>query len=280
MSDGSDSEIEEDNDNLIPIKTVLIGESAVGKTSIISAFSRGVFDEHEKVTTGATFSTKKLFYEKYEKCVKFEIWDTCGQEKYRSLTHLFYKDALVAVLVYDITSRKSYDEVTNFWYYEIKEKGAKNVIIVLCGNKSDLFEQEAVSGEEARKWALVRQIPFFETSAKNSTGIKEMFFEIGKQYLNTIYDFSEINKNDDEKVNEEDIVNGYSESDNSKSDNKNNEKTKTKEKPKEKEKEKDVEKKKEKKLKGKEGRLRTDSIKLKKDADIDKDGANATSNCC
>ena len=278
MSDGSDSEIEEDNDNLIPIKTVLIGESNVGKTSIISAFSRGVFNEHEKVTTGATFSTKKVFYDKYEKCVKFEIWDTCGQEKYRSLTHLFYKDAIVAILVYDITSRKSYDEVTNFWYYEIKEKGAKNVIIVLCGNKSDLFEQETVTGEEARKWALVRQIPFFETSAKNSTGIGEMYFEIGKQYLNTIYDFSEINKNDDEKVHE-DIVNGYSESENSKkADNKKKEKSKTKEKSKEKGK--DIEKKKDKKIKGSEGRLRTDSIKLKKEADIDKDETNASSNCC
>lgn len=278
MSDGSDSEIEEDNDNLIPIKTVLIGESNVGKTSIISAFSRGVFNEHEKVTTGATFSTKKLFYNKYEKCVKFEIWDTCGQEKYRSLTHLFYKDAIVAILVYDITSRKSYDEVTNFWYYEIKEKGAKNVIIVLCGNKSDLFEQETVTGEEARKWALVRQIPFFETSAKNSTGIGEMYFEIGKQYLNTIYDFSEINKNDDEKVHE-DIVNGYSESENSKkADNKKKEKSKKEEKAKEKRK--DTEKKKDKKIKGTEGRLRTDSIKLKKEADIDKDETNASSNCC
>lgn len=278
MSDGSDSEIEEDNDNLIPIKTVLIGESNVGKTSIISAFSRGVFNEHEKVTTGATFSTKKVFYEKYEKCVKFEIWDTCGQEKYRSLTHLFYKDAIVAILVYDITSRKSYDEVTNFWYYEIKEKGAKNVIIVLCGNKSDLFDQETVTGEEARKWALVRQIPFFETSAKNSTGIGEMYFEIGKQYLNTIYDFSEINKNDDEKVHE-DIVNGYSESENSKkADNKKKEKSKKEEKAKEKRK--DTEKKKDKKIKGTEGRLRTDSIKLKKEADIDKDETNASSNCC
>ena len=278
MSDGSDSEIEEDNDNLIPIKTVLIGESNVGKTSIISSFSRGVFNEHEKVTTGATFSTKKVFYEKYEKCVKFEIWDTCGQEKYRSLTHLFYKDAIVAILVYDITSRKSYDEVTNFWYYEIKEKGAKNVIIVLCGNKSDLFEQETVTGEEARKWALVRQIPFFETSAKNSTGIGEMYFEIGKQYLNTIYDFSEINKNDDEKVHE-DIVNGYSESENSKkADNKKKEKSKKEEKAKEKRK--DTEKKKDKKIKGTGGRLRTDSIKLKKEADIDKDETNASSNCC
>lgn len=278
MSDGSDSEIEEDNDNLIPIKTVLIGESNVGKTSIISSFSRGVFNEHEKVTTGATFSTKKVFYDKYEKCVKFEIWDTCGQEKYRSLTHLFYKDAIVAILVYDITSRKSYEEVTNFWYYEIKEKGAKNVIIVLCGNKSDLFEQETVTGEEARKWALVRQIPFFETSAKNSTGIGEMYFEIGKQYLNTIYDFSEINKNDDEKVHE-DIVNGYSESENSKkADNKKKEKSKKEEKAKEKRK--DTEKKKDKKIKGSEGRLRTDSIKLKKEADIDKDETNASSNCC
>ena len=139
----------------------------VGKTSIISTFSKGVFDEHEKVTTGANFSSKTQFYDKYDKAVKFEIWDTCGQEKYRSLTHLFYKDAVVAILVYDITSRKSYDEVTKFWYSEIKEKGDKNIIIVLCGNKSDLFDKEVVTPEEAKKWAQVRQMNFFETSAKN-----------------------------------------------------------------------------------------------------------------
>ena len=143
---------------------------------------------------------------------------------------------------------------------------------------SEAEEDETVTGEEARKWALVRQIPFFETSAKNSTGIGEMYFEIGKQYLNTIYDFSEINKNDDEKVHE-DIVNGYSESENSKkADNKKKEKSKKEEKAKEKRK--DTEKKKDKKIKGTEGRLRTDSIKLKKEADIDKDETNASSNCC
>ena len=105
-----------------------------------------------------------------------------------------------------------------------------------------------------------------------------MYFEIGKQYLNTIYDFSEINKNDDEKVHE-DIVNGYSESENSKkADNKKKEKSKKEEKAKEKRK--DTEKKKDKKIKGTEGRLRTDSIKLKKEAGIDKDETNASSNCC
>ena len=219
----------------------------VGKTSIISTFSKGVFDEHEKVTTGANFSSKTQFYDKYDKAVKFEIWDTCGQEKYRSLTHLFYKDAIVAILVYDITSRKSYDEVTKFWYSEIKEKGDKDTILVLCGNKSDLFDKEAVTPEEAKKWAQVRKMKFFETSAKNSSGISEMFNEIGKDYLNTIYDFSDINKEGD--------------NDNNTKENK----------------EIDVE---EKEVKKKE-RRRTDSIKLtKKKIELEKDDNDSRSECC
>ena len=226
----------------------LLSNIGVGKTSIISTFSKGVFDEHEKVTTGASFSSKTLFYEKYDKNVKFEIWDTCGQEKYRSLTHLFYKDAVVAILVYDITSRKSYEEVTKFWYSEIKEKGAKDVMLVLCGNKSDLFDREAVPPEEAKKWALVRQLNFFETSAKNSSGITEMFNEIGKVYLNTLYDFSDINKDDDNdnKVNKEIAEND----------------------------------KEDKEVKKKE-RRRTDSIKLtKKKIEMEKDDNDSRSGCC
>ena len=83
----------------------------VGKTSIISTFSKGVFDEHEKVTTGANFSSKTQFYDKYDKAVKFEIWDTAGQEQFRSIAQIFYKNASCCILAYDITRRKSFEEI-------------------------------------------------------------------------------------------------------------------------------------------------------------------------
>lgn len=197
------------------------------------------------MTTGATFSAKKLFYEKYDKSVKFEIWDTCGQEKYRSLTHLFYKDALVAILVYDITSKTSYNEVINFWYNEIKEKGAKDVLIVICGNKSDLFDKEEISGEVARNWAKEKGISYYETSAKNKSGITEMFYGIGNTYLNMVFDFSDINKEENDNQVNHDIINAYKEKEDTK---------------------------KEKKKKKKE------TVKL--DEVIDKDDSNARSRCC
>ena len=107
-------------------KVVLVGESGVGKTSIISQFVDQTFQEDQQSTTGGTFSTKSILCEG-GKTLKFEIWDTAGQEKYRSLTKIFYKDAGVAILCYDITRKESFEEIQKYWYNQVKEYAPKNI---------------------------------------------------------------------------------------------------------------------------------------------------------
>ena len=118
---------EDDSNNALSCKVVLIGESGVGKTSIISRYTNNTFSSVLMSTTGASFATKTLMLEEENQSVKFEIWDTAGQERYRSLAKVFYKNAAVCVLVYDITRKASFDELKKYWISQIKEHGAKNI---------------------------------------------------------------------------------------------------------------------------------------------------------
>ena len=111
----------------IPCKVVLIGESGVGKTSIISRYMTDSFSNTLSSTPGANFTTKTVFLKKENQSIKFEIWDTAGQERYRALAKVFYKNAAVCVLVYDITRKASFDELKNYWVKEIKENALPNV---------------------------------------------------------------------------------------------------------------------------------------------------------
>ena len=105
----------------ISCKVVLIGESGVGKTSIINRFTSNTFRSQQLPTTAANFVTKLVIMEDENKSIKFEIWDTAGQEKYRSLAKVFYKNAAVCILVYDITRKSSFEEIKKFWVNEIKQ---------------------------------------------------------------------------------------------------------------------------------------------------------------
>ena len=109
------------------IKVVILGESGVGKTSVISRFINDTFDEELVTTTGASYVSKSMKFSDKNQVLNFEIWDTAGQEKYRSLTQIFYKDASIAILVYDITNKDSFDELQNYWYEQIKESAPKNI---------------------------------------------------------------------------------------------------------------------------------------------------------
>ena len=211
----------EDDYDLETFKTVLIGDSSVGKTSIITSFTRGFFEENQPSTSSANYTSKALYYSPYEKGCTFQIWDTCGQEKYRSLNHIFYKDATIAILVYDIAQKKTYESIVDYWYDEVKQKAPEDILLVLCANKSDLIEEEQVEQQLAQKWANEHKVPFFPTSAKNLTGIKEMFIDLGQAKLNMMFDFSEINKrlememqneredNEDDEVEEDNVDKKY-----------------------------------------------------------------------
>ena len=185
MNDDKDDNSNDDEDNDLDesIKVVLIGESGVGKTSIISKFTKGIFNQDIMSTNGATFSTKKKEFKNSKKTLSFEIWDTAGQEKYRSLAKMFFKDAAVALIVYDITNKESFEELKKYWLNIIKENGPQKMIMYIVGNKYDLLEREAVKEEEARAYAESQNVPLWFTSAKDSTGIDELFEEIGLKYL-------------------------------------------------------------------------------------------------
>ena len=162
-------------------KVVLVGESGVGKTSMITQFIDQIFQEDQQSTTGGTFSTKDVICDR-SKILRFEIWDTAGQEKYRSLTTMFYKDANAAVMVYDVTRAESFEELKNYWAKQIKENSPEKIILVIAANKSDLIEQEQVDEGEARNFAKELNAIFISTSAKSSEGINSLFEEIAKKY--------------------------------------------------------------------------------------------------
>ena len=108
-------------------KVILVGESGVGKTCIIVRFVSEEYKEETISTTGASYASKIMEFSDYKKSIQFQIWDTAGQEKYRGLTKLFYKDAKIVILVYDITRRKSFDEIKNYWYNQIKENSSEEI---------------------------------------------------------------------------------------------------------------------------------------------------------
>ena len=164
-------------------KVGLVGESGVGKTSIITQFIDQTFQEDQQSTTGGTFSTKSVVCDN-GKTLKFEIWDTAGQERYRSLTKMFYKDANAAVLVFDITRQDSFEELQNYWAQQIKECSPPEIILAVAANKSDLINKEAVDEEKSRAFANELGAIYVSTTATTVESINELFIEIAKKYTN------------------------------------------------------------------------------------------------
>ena len=163
-------------------KVVLLGESGVGKTSIINQFTTNEFLDEQISTTGASFSSKAFSFEELNKELSFEIWDTAGQEKYRALSKMFYKDAGVAILVYDISNKKSFEELRDYWVAQLRDYGPKNIIIAVTGNKSDL-DNEQVDEEEVRNYAKENNFLYKRTSAKNHSSIIDLFHDVGMKFL-------------------------------------------------------------------------------------------------
>ena len=183
-----------------PYKVVLIGESGVGKTCIIAQFTSGKFDPSTVSSLTAQFIRKTLEFPE-GKSLTFDIWDTAGQEKYRSLAKIFYKDAKAVVLVYDVTNEKSFNEMKDYWYEQIKQLGDKDIIIAIAANKSDLYEKKQINDEKGEEFSKKIGAIFVPISAKNNTGIQELFSCIGKKILG-IKDNYNNNKNNQYLVNE------------------------------------------------------------------------------
>ena len=164
-------------------KLVFVGETGVGKTCIIASFTEGKYEQNPGSTVGANYATKTIEIPELKQYLTFDIWDTAGQEKYKSLARIFFQGAKMAVLVYDITRRESFDSMKNQWYKELKEHGEPDITIAIAGNKSDLYDDENVPEQEARDFAKSIGAIFCLTSAQDNKGIEELFRNIGKAFL-------------------------------------------------------------------------------------------------
>ena len=166
-------------------KIIIIGDTSVGKTALLSKYLKGVFPTSPLSTVATEFATK-IIQIKEGGYIKAQIWDTAGQEKYKSITFHHYKKSVGGLIVYDITKRSGFDDVKN-WYNDLITLGEKGCIIALVGNKLDLVERNKrkreVSKLEAQAYAEDNHMLFFETSAYNGNNINEIFEEL----LQTIY---------------------------------------------------------------------------------------------
>lgn len=190
----------DEDSNAESLKVVLLGESGVGKTSIISQLMEQEFNDEQTATTGATFSTKTMVFD--NKGICFEIWDTAGQEKYRALTKMFYKDAGAAILVYDITRQASFEELKNYWANQVRENAPKKIVLAVAANKSDLIDTEQVDEKTGRAFAKEIGAIFKSTSAKNQKGIEELFKDIGNKYLDPNFECSPEALEEDKRLKE------------------------------------------------------------------------------
>ena len=163
-------------------KVTLIGDSGVGKSSIIGRYISGIFRGDTLTTSGANYSQK--IYQKNNQKVRLNIWDTAGQERFRSLGRNFYKDAYIICIIYDITNKQSFENIKQIWYPEIEKHGEKFKILAIVGNKCDLYEDEEVDEKDASDFSDKIGAKFFLVSAKNGDAIEEMFKTLANLFLN------------------------------------------------------------------------------------------------
>ena len=164
-------------------KILLLGDSSVGKTCFLMRYADNTFQEIHMSTIGLDYKLKNVQLDD-GKIVKIQIWDTAGQDRFRSITKNYYKGAHGIILIYDVTSRKTFDSVKN-WISQIKEEVSDKVNIILVGNKIDDVQNRKVTFDEGEKMASSFGLPFFETSAKSGVNIDTTFNELVKKTVET-----------------------------------------------------------------------------------------------
>lgn len=164
-------------------KIVVIGDSAVGKSNLLSRFARDEFDLHSKATIGVEFQTQVVEVDGKE--VKAQVWDTAGQERFRAVTSAYYRGAVGALLVYDISRRTTFDSIKR-WLDELNTHCDTTVARMLVGNKCDLENIRDVSVEEGKKLAEEEELFFIETSALDSTNVNTAFEIVIRAIYNNI----------------------------------------------------------------------------------------------
>ncbi|KAG2717458.1 hypothetical protein I3843_03G177400 [Carya illinoinensis] len=172
---------EDDYDYLF--KVVLIGDSGVGKSNLLSRFTKNEFSLESKSTIGVEFATRSIHVD--DKVIKAQIWDTAGQERYRAITSAYYRGAVGALLVYDVTRHVTFENVER-WLKELRDHTDSNIVIMLVGNKADLRHLRAVSTEDATAFAERENTFFMETSALESLNVENAFTEVLTQIYHVV----------------------------------------------------------------------------------------------
>ena len=167
------------------LKYIIIGDAAVGKSNLLLRFSQNDFKSEYQLTIGVEFGAKNIDISNRK--YRLQIWDTAGQENYRSITRAYYKNSVCAILVYDITNRDSYEHISS-WVEDCLAQSPKTVFMVLVGNKSDLNEQRKVTFEEGQQMAKNNNMLFYETSAKSGLNVDKVFEDSAKEIHKKIND--------------------------------------------------------------------------------------------
>ncbi|XP_061753090.1 ras-related protein Rab-25-like [Nerophis ophidion] len=156
-------------------KVVLIGESGVGKSNLLTRFTKNEFNHDSRTTIGVEFSTRTV---QLDNCtIKMQVWDTAGLERYRAITSAYYRGAVGALLVFDITKHLTYESAER-WLKELYDHADPHMVVMLVGNKSDLEHLRTVPAEEARAFAEKKGLMYMETSALDSTNVEAAFTDV------------------------------------------------------------------------------------------------------
>jgi len=170
--------------NIYRLKTILIGNVSVGKTSLMNRFIVNKFSHDYTSSIGVEFKVKSMIIDE-NTAVDLQIWDTCGQEKFRTLTRQYYRESNAVILIFDLSDKKSFNDIAE-WIKDIKEYGPKECLPVLVGNKNDLKNERKISFNEAVEFARKYDMDYFEVSAKNGDGIKFVFEIMGRTLVKSI----------------------------------------------------------------------------------------------
>jgi Ras-related protein Rab-1A len=171
-------------------KIIIIGDSGIGKSSILFRFADDVYNDSYISTIGVDFKIKTIFIN--GKMIKLQIWDTAGQERFRTITTSYYRSSHIIFLCYDITDRQSFFNL-DIWLQEIKKFTASSIKVIVCGTKLDLASVRQVSYKEGKDYADMNDFDYYETSSKQNTNIDELFEKSSQKLLNNFLIMLDVN---------------------------------------------------------------------------------------